>query len=51
MKTITAAFDPRSFVVGVSNYTLDRHHWSWTAYFGPLMVQINILKPRRLRRR
>lgn len=51
MKTIGATFDPRSFVVGISNYTLHPTRWSWTIYLGPLFVQINILKPRRVRQR
>ncbi len=51
MKPITVAFDPRSFVIGFSNYTLDPYHWSWTVYLGPLFIQIHILKPRRMRRR
>ncbi len=50
MKTITSAFDLRSFVIGISNHTQSPWHWSWTAYFGPLAVQLNILKPRRFRR-
>jgi len=50
MKTISASFDPRSFVIGISNYTLHHSRWSWTVYLGPLFVQVNILKPRRVRR-
>lgn len=50
MKTLTATFDPRSFVVGISNHSQHRCYWSWTVYLGPLFVQFNILKPRRLRR-
>ncbi len=51
MKTISATFDPRSFCVGISNYTLGPNHWSWTVYLGPIFVQFNILKPRSIRRR
>lgn len=49
MKTFSASFDPRSFVLGVSNYNLSRNYWSWTIYLGPIFVQWHILKPRRLR--
>lgn len=51
MKAFTAAFDFRSFVIGLSNYTQHPHYWSWTAYFGVLFFQIHILKPRRFRQR
>lgn len=51
MKKIDATFDPRSFVVGLSNHTQEPNWWSWTVYLGPLFVQFNILKPRRLRKR
>ena len=51
MKTIQCTFEARTFVVGISNYTTLPAYWSWSLYLGPVFVNLNILKPRRLRRR